>query len=1111
MSAPKKKPTRKRGRADDAVDNNGPSGQQQQQQQQGSVGPQSAEQPAALQFFRTGAHRAAVRGYPDHFDSIAQFAEETGRLIRVDDEWVSMLHGEGTPDLEAVRKKLMFLMSSRPADAINCVQLQQEVHTRVAHGAGLVATDVPMGYFPGPMARPLTTSRSRLLHENGQYWVTEKSDGLRTMMYAKHTKHIPRWYLACGEGWILMPFSDSIVCERAALACVTSKRTSSANMVSYLSFFTKGEQEKLCLSVRATKGDAVQDMRNSAFSLTNPDNEMAIALRRVEGEGYGLAYFFDRSFQPHLLVEEVVFPGYEVLFDGELIFNLARKRIEYITYDLPCVSTMIGRTLAQGPLEFRLGSAPMSIRVQKMRELCRLRRNHIEALEAKSKIRTNAYVSVRVKEFYPMADIKTVIDKITRDQSGKYIYNQETYNDGIIFTPEEGEHVRFRPGTCEGLMKYKFVDTQTVDWRVFTTGEECAGGGRLFSLEYVVKDKGPDKVWFEEHITFKKTRLKVKAGLPKLEDRVPYIAECDFLPTKGLWRVLNIRKDKTTANAFTTAGSVLESVSEDINEATIERICGEAVARIKTKEPTVFKYPKHASPDDYNTKRFTVPYVSFILRTHYNRIKDEKRLSMQVRARLPQFDRPRSFSYSTVDEAFGFGCAPLAVDKTSLLQHLMFMEVANRGGCMHWSDCVVRAVFDPEVGRWDIFEVVMNANNYANKEPATINNLLTHLEETAMYGKSTYKEEQDQTFLQSTVCKVRKALVGSDSHYANKSLDQNLDDNRSSLRAFNNWLKNTIIETVSARVEPLHSCIERTLLVLDLCSGRGGDLHKWGRLKPLFYVAVDSCIEAVGIAAKRYSSNALSVNTKEMYPGMPAHFSCADAFASETHTKLLSTLRSSLEAKYNILRVKNKKMTKNLVNDFTSQNEAKHALFSCVSCQFSFHYSFSLRSKAEITVSDIARSLKVGGIFFGSIVNSHELLKRYKKQAAFTPAGEKVSFGNSFYRVDCGNEFPSPDTIDDEGRLLSTPAKSYGVEYDFSLENCVEKETEYMIFWDAFVEMCAKHSLSLVEELSQPFLEIFRTFSTQSEHILGWEKQFQRQQHPSAKRRKVATGTSFFF
>ena len=77
-----------------------------------------------------------------------------------------------------------------------------------------------------------------------------------------------------------------------------------------------------------------------------------------------------------------------------------------------------------------------------------------------------------------------------------------------------------------------------------------------------------------------------------------------------------------------------------------------------------------------------------------------------------------------------------------------------------------------------------------------------------------------------------------------------------------------------------------SLLCLDLCCGRGGDLHKWKAVRATRLVMVDSCFEAVAEAAARYNVTAgLSTKVtpgKDGYPGTPAYFGVWNCFAPLT-------------------------------------------------------------------------------------------------------------------------------------------------------------------------------------------------------------------------------------
>ena len=87
------------------------------------------------------------------------------------------------------------------------------------------------------------------------------------------------------------------------------------------------------------------------------------------------------------------------------------------------------------------------------------------------------------------------------------------------------------------------------------------------------------------------------------------------------------------------------------------------------------------------------------------------------------------------------------------------------------------------------------------------------------------------------------------------------------LRDFNNWVKTMLINAY---------CHEG-YAVLDICGGRGGDLHKLGKRNISFLVLADNARENVVEAEKRY---------REVWFKFPAYFMCEDCFGVDLSQKL---------------------------------------------------------------------------------------------------------------------------------------------------------------------------------------------------------------------------------
>ena len=154
------------------------------------------------------------------------------------------------------------------------------------------------------------------------------------------------------------------------------------------------------------------------------------------------------------------------------------------------------------------------------------------------------------------------------------------------------------------------------------------------------------------------------------------------------------------------------------------------------------------------------------------------------------------------------------------------------------------------------------------------------------------------------------------------------------LRKYNNWIKSMLIALTTKRDD----------FVLDLGSGKGGDLGKWCHAKIGLLTSVDISEKSLEHAKERY------MKMKDCQ--MSTVWIHANPYAD-----ILDTER---------------------VNDI-------------VSSQFSFHYAFGSPENAEMAVRNIAENLRTGGLFIATIPNAARLEEIAAERGAV--------FGNSVYMV----------------------------------------------------------------------------------------------------------------
>ncbi|KAK0552429.1 mRNA cap guanine-N7 methyltransferase [Tilletia horrida] len=211
------------------------------------------------------------------------------------------------------------------------------------------------------------------------------------------------------------------------------------------------------------------------------------------------------------------------------------------------------------------------------------------------------------------------------------------------------------------------------------------------------------------------------------------------------------------------------------------------------------------------------------------------------------------------------------------------------------------------------------------------------------------------------------------------------------LKNFNNWAKNCLIQRFS----------RDGARVLDLGCGKGGDLNKWSKARAKSLVMIDIAGMSVGQAETRF---------KQRNHGFDAEFYTFDCFARALHEVVPSM---TLEP-----------------------------MFDTVTLQFCMHYGWSSPAKARTLLENVARYLRPGGYFIGTIPDADNLISRLKALR-----GEQLKFGNDIYSVTFEQKETQPP---------------FGNKYWFFLEDAVEDVPEYVVEWDQFQQLATEFGLRLV-------------------------------------------------
>lgn len=220
------------------------------------------------------------------------------------------------------------------------------------------------------------------------------------------------------------------------------------------------------------------------------------------------------------------------------------------------------------------------------------------------------------------------------------------------------------------------------------------------------------------------------------------------------------------------------------------------------------------------------------------------------------------------------------------------------------------------------------------------------------------------------------------------------------LKRFNNWVKSAIIQMCT----PLESDDKKGIRILDLGCGKGGDLRKWNHNHVSEMVLLDIADVSIQHARSRYNESSLQWD---------AHFFVGDGF------------RTPLDQ---------------LVPDHLLQ-----PMFDVVSMQFCLHYGWDTEQSARTMLTNVAKWLRPGGTFIGTVPDEETLFGRLEE----TQDAADLEFGNDDYKIE----------FDERYALGDVP---FGNKYHFWLKDAVDNVPEYVVDWRMLESIAIEFGLRLV-------------------------------------------------
>ena len=410
--------------------------------------------------------------------------------------------------------------------------------------------------FPGPMAVQLCRTSLNKLEEN-EYYITEKSDGIRAMLLMICNTHFPRWVY------------DDDNTEQFPLL------TNSAIECTYKHAKSQGK-DFVCTIDRLPNTKFEYKCRTDTVHLVDTTNNNSRRLRRLKG--WCFSFLFDRTYEFFLCLEEIAFPAPQTLkqnlkrvedvnfhkvliLDGEIVYNLGERRNNYTIYDVVTCTNEMDKTQS-------FTKESMTNRIRAIKKL--INEPHYYYYKEVLHKQPPKTLKLYLKHFYKKQDLLKVLECIKKDpKTGEYTYKGFNKNDGLIFTPNDSKLSAVKPGSNEFLLKWKWPNKLTCDFLVVPislskiASQVTATNDTETNLFYFYFYHKGNPVYYDA-IQIKAIPEEVFTKICTLREQQGIIAECGYDALSQQWYFVLVREDKTTGNAYKTVANTIENTIENV-------------------------------------------------------------------------------------------------------------------------------------------------------------------------------------------------------------------------------------------------------------------------------------------------------------------------------------------------------------------------------------------------------------------------------------------------------------------------------------------------------------------------------------------------------------------
>lgn len=282
-----------------------------------------------------------------------------------------------------------------------------------------------------------------------------------------------------------------------------------------------------------------------------------------------------------------------------------------------------------------------------------------------------------------------------------------------------------------------------------------------------------------------------------------------------------------------------------------------------------------------------------------------------------------------------------------------------------------------------------------------------------------------------------------------KSHENDMSSKATPFRNFNNFMKKKLIQGALDHVHA--TCGPKGVSVLDLASGRGGDLMKWGFMQ----------------------SPPLNGATRHLPPTLLTRCSQYDCFdispqsiagAEARYAANKDTLKDTFQCSFHVANV--------FEEPFLSSELVqlpRYGQYDVVSIQFALHYACISEAQLGKVLARCYGALRPGGMFVATIVDQGELERRL-------PPNERAIHGQ-YFRItmkgeeDIGKEEEEENEEKEHkagsSRALLRRPMPFGQRYHFLLEDFVDCD-EYLITQDVLHAKAVEAGFRLGDQ-GEPF------------------------------------------